>query len=98
MKKLLIILMLVCIFISLVSCAPADNRPRLYDQNGTSTDSFDQKISTIYGNDFYDGAYRYSSYIIIDNETGINYLVIDNYDGVAITPRLNPDWSIYITD
>ena len=43
---------------------------------------------------------------VIDDDTGVNYIVVapnwdergNNYDGVCITPRLNADGSLYITD
>jgi hypothetical protein len=36
----------------------------------------------------------YDMYVFVDPDTGVNYLVRYNY---GITPRLNPDGSLYIT-
>ena len=43
---------------------------------------------------------------LIDEDTGVNYIVVapnysgrgNSYDGIAITPRLNADGSLYVTD
>ena len=43
---------------------------------------------------------RYTTLCVVDENTGVNYVVVSgNYDyTVAITPRLNADGSLYITD
>lgn len=47
----------------------------------------------------YNGGYT-ASYLI-DNETGVNYIVVDKYGSgvaIAITPRLNTDGSLYVSE
>ena len=34
--------------------------------------------------------------IFIDEETGVNYLIYDGYREAWITPRFNPDGSLYV--
>ena len=43
---------------------------------------------------------RYTTLCVVDGNTGVNYVVVSgNYDyTVAITPRLNADGSLYVTD
>ena len=47
----------------------------------------------------------YQTLNVIDEETGVNYIVVgmkrngsSAYGGVAITPRLNADGGLYVTD
>ena len=45
---------------------------------------------------------QYQTFNVIDERTGVNYIVV-GYEpikggGVAITPRLNADGSLYVTD
>ena len=35
--------------------------------------------------------------ILVDKETGVNYIVVSNGNSVYMTPRLKADGSIYIT-
>lgn len=43
---------------------------------------------------------RYSTLCIVDENTGVNYVVVaNNYNyAVAITPRLNADGTLYVTE
>ncbi len=46
---------------------------------------------------------RYNTLLVVDEDTGVNYIVVGaGYDGeyvrgVAITPRLNKDGTLYVT-
>ncbi len=44
----------------------------------------------------------FSTLNVVDERTGVNYVVVgfsgDEKGGVAITPRLNADGSLYVTD
>ena len=45
----------------------------------------------------------YSTLNVVDESTGVNYVVVSlmsngYYGGIAITPRLNADGSLYISD
>lgn len=38
-------------------------------------------------------------YCLVDKDTGVNYIVIDRYNGgAAITPRLNTNGTLYISE
>lgn len=42
----------------------------------------------------------YETHILVDEDTGVHYVVVTNYDyrgGTAITPRLNADGSLYVS-
>ena len=44
----------------------------------------------------------YSTLNVVDENTGVNYIVVSlasngHYSGLAITPRLNADGSLYVT-
>ena len=43
---------------------------------------------------------HYETLCVVDEETGVNYIVVSKYrseSGTAITPRLNADGSLYIS-
>ena len=42
----------------------------------------------------------YETLCVVDEETGVNYIVVSKYrheSGIAITPRLNEDGSLYVS-
>ena len=39
----------------------------------------------------------YTEHIYVDGATGVNYIEINSNSGVAITPRLNADGSLYVS-
>ena len=47
------------------------------------------KVKYIQDNNDYD--------ILIDKETGVNYIAYYGYDTYAITPRLNADGTLYVS-
>lgn len=51
----------------------------------------DSKIETL---EKIDGDTRIK--IFIDEKTGVNYLIYDSYKKGGITPRFNPDGSLYV--
>lgn len=43
---------------------------------------------------------NYETLCVVDEETGVNYIVVSKYthdSGTAITPRLNADGSLYVS-
>lgn len=48
------------------------------------------KVEYIQDDNFYD--------IIVDRETGVNYISYTNYDMYGITPRLNADGTPYVSE
>ena len=47
----------------------------------------------------------YKTFNVVDSNTGVNYVVVamqrtgsSAYGGIAITPRLNADGTLYVTD
>lgn len=52
----------------------------------------------VYDADIYDvdGCWpdRMREYVVVDQETGVHYLVIDNVEGVSATPLYNSDGSV----
>lgn len=44
-----------------------------------------------------DSLMHYDDTIIVDKVTGVNYIVVI-CDGISVTPRLNADGSIYISE
>lgn len=41
------------------------------------------------------------TWVVVDEETGVNYIALDHTridSGTAITPRLNPDGTLYISE
>lgn len=43
----------------------------------------------------------YDTSCLIDNDTGVNYIVVNRYgsgSAIAITPRLNADGSLYVSE
>ena len=39
----------------------------------------------------------YNTLLVLDEETGVNYIVASCDKGISITPRLNADGSLYVT-
>ena len=38
-----------------------------------------------------------SIHTVVDNETGVTYIVVERNSGVTITPRFNADGSLYVS-
>lgn len=87
MKKILITLV-AALMMCLVSCVAPD-------MNNINTETIEetQNIRTAYEEDIR---------LWIDKETGVQYIIYSNKAGYAgmggITPRLNPDGSLYTVD
>lgn len=87
MKRIAFILCLICAFIfgacSTVAVNAEQNHPlKIWKQNSNG---------------------QYDTLNVIDENTGVNYIVVSGvlYSesvGIAITPRLNADGSLYVTD
>ena len=35
--------------------------------------------------------------VLVDNETGVNYLIVTGEHGASVIPRLNPDGTVMVT-
>ena len=64
--------------------------------NVNTTEAKDFTIMERIHRDIYSGNEKIS--IFEDQETGVNYIVVESMYGVAITPRLDYDGSIMVTD
>ena len=37
-------------------------------------------------------------YHFVDPATGVNYIIVDGYESVAVCPRYNPDGTLYVSE
>lgn len=58
--------------------------------NVNASDNYGFTLTRKYRSNYID------SYILVDSETGVNYIIVSGNNSKAITTRLNSDGSIYI--
>ena len=86
LRNVLVLGIIFSVILMLTSCT-SDNKP----SNTTANQTL--KINN-------DNLFWVSSTLLVDEETGVNYIVVSNLSdgGIMITPRYNADGTLYITN
>lgn len=87
MKKFGIAVMILAIMVSFVGCGVSIE----YKTEEQSTSS-NETLKEVFGNT------TTCVYTFVDEETGVNYIIYSGYYKGGITPRLNADGSLYISE
>ena len=80
MKKIIIVIMMVMVFLSLTACG----KQEINDKTNTQTETIPEYVTD-------------NTYVYVDPETGVNYLIYDGYNRAGMSVRYNSDGYIMIT-
>ena len=87
MKKLLVSMALIVAF-ALGACSDA----------GVQANAEEETVEVVSFTRVSHDLFLGNTYIVVDNETGVNYIVVGGSNGVSITPRFNADGTLYVSE
>lgn len=87
MKKLLVCMALIAAF-TLGACSDAE----------VQADAEEETVEAFSFTWVSNAGFFGSIHAVVDNETGVNYIVVERNSGVSITPRFNADGSLYVSE